>query len=111
MNRKGKVFVKNIYAGIVLEDEDGFIFTYDTEYIKKNSQPVSLTLPLKEESYKSNVLFPFFDGLIPEGWLLEIVEENWKLNERDRMGLLLAACRDCIGDVHIEPADEMTELL
>jgi serine/threonine-protein kinase HipA len=47
-------------------------------------------------------MFPFFDGLIPEGWLLEIAEKNWKLDARDRMGLLLVCCRDCIGDVSIK---------
>ncbi|MBP5751348.1 MAG: HipA N-terminal domain-containing protein [Treponema sp.] len=64
--------------------------------------PVSLTLPLREEVYVSNTLFPFFDGLIPEGWLLDVVERNWKLDGRDRFGLMLVACRDCIGDVRIE---------
>jgi serine/threonine-protein kinase HipA len=47
------------------------------------------------------VLFPFFDGLIPEGWLLDIAEKNWKLNPRDRMGLLLVCCKDCIGTVSV----------
>jgi serine/threonine-protein kinase HipA len=47
-------------------------------------------------------MFPFFDGLIPEGWLLEIAEKNWKLDARGRMGLLLACYRDCIGAVSIE---------
>jgi serine/threonine-protein kinase HipA len=46
-------------------------------------------------------LFPFFDGLIPEGWLLDIAEKNWKLNEKDRMGLLLTFCKNCIGAVSI----------
>ena len=109
MKRLGKVFVKNIYAGNISQDENGFLFTYTHEYIKNNTLPVSLTLPLREESYSNGTLFPFFDGLIPEGWLLNLVEINWKVNERDRMGLLLAACRDCVGDVHIEPADENIE--
>jgi serine/threonine-protein kinase HipA len=34
--------------------------------------------------------------------LLEIAEKNWKLNPRDRMGLLLACCKDCIGAVSVE---------
>ena len=51
-------------------------------------------------------LFPFFDGLIPEGWLLDIAEKNWKLNPRDRMGLLLACCKDCIGAVSVYPINE-----
>jgi serine/threonine-protein kinase HipA len=60
-------------------------------------------LPIQKESYHSNIIFPFFDGLIPEGWILDIVEKNWKVNEKDRMGILLVACKDCIGAVSIEP--------
>jgi serine/threonine-protein kinase HipA len=48
-------------------------------------------------------MFPFFDGLIPEGWLLDIAQKNWKLNPRDRMGLLMACCKDCIGAVSVHP--------
>ena len=47
-------------------------------------------------------MFPFFDGLIPEGWLLDIAQKNWKLNPRDRMEILLKTCHDCIGAVSIE---------
>ena len=71
-----------------------------------NAQPVSLTLPLDKAEYNSTVLFPFFDGLIPEGWLLAIAEKNWKINPRDRMGLLLTCCKDCIGAVSIYPVIE-----
>jgi serine/threonine-protein kinase HipA len=44
--------------------------------------------------------------LIPEGWLLEIAEKNWKLDPRDRMGLLLTCCKDCIGAVSVEEFKE-----
>jgi serine/threonine-protein kinase HipA len=52
-------------------------------------------------------MFPFFDGLIPEGWLLDVAEKSWKLNSRDRMGLLLACCKDCIGAVSVHPINEI----
>ena len=58
---------------------------------------------LTDKPYQDKVLFPFFDGLIPEGWLLNIAEKSWKINQRDRMSLLLACCRDCIGAVSIIP--------
>lgn len=106
MNRTGKVFVKNIYAGIISQDENGFKFIYDTEYIKNNILPVSLTIPLSEEPNTSKTMFAFFDGLIPEGWLLEIAEKNWKINPKDRMGLLLTVCRDCVGSVHVEAVQD-----
>ena len=103
MQRSGKVYYQNELAGIVWQDDNGYGFTYDTDYFKnKNASPVSLTLPLRSEPYLQNTMIPFFDGLIPEGWLLDITIKNWKLSTRDRMGLLLTACKDCIGAVSIE---------
>ena len=106
MTRKGKVYVQNQYAGLIRETDRGYEFSYDKAYLSlENALPVSLTLPLREEAYVSNTLFPFFDGLIPEGWLLNVVERNWKLDGSDRFGLMLVACKDCIGDVRIEVAE------
>ena len=101
--RKGHVYVQNQYAGIISENDMGYSFSYTKEYLEKETAlSVSLSLPLTETEYHSTILFPFFDGLIPEGWLLEIAKKNWKLNQNDRFGLLLAVCKDCIGDVRIE---------
>ncbi len=100
--RKAKVLLHNKPAGILSETEEGFMFLYDSIYLDNNdSEPVSLTLPKRNKPYISKMMFPFFDGLIPEGWLLDIAEKNWKIDARDRMGLLLACCRDCIGAVSI----------
>jgi len=102
MMRRGKVFYKEEFAGIIKEDANGVSFVYDKDFLKKeNAKPVSLTMPLREETYSDKVMLPFFDGLIPEGWLLEIAEQNWKINPRDRMGLLLAFCKDTIGAVSV----------
>lgn len=100
--RSAKVYMHNDRAGSLVENEDGYTFKYDQEYLSNPAaKAISLTLPLNETAFKSKTMFPFFDGLIPEGWLLEIAENNWKLNSRDRMGLLLACCKDCIGAVSI----------
>ena len=103
MAREGRVYVQNRYAGLIKETDQGYEFSYDKSYLERDDAlSVSLTLPLREEPYVSGTLFPFFDGLIPEGWLLGVVERNWKLDGKDRFGLMLVACRDCIGDVRIE---------
>ena len=100
--KQGRVYYKGIEAGTIREDENGFVFQYNADYLQRaDAKPVSLTLPLREDVYVSQVLFPFFDGLIPEGWLLDAVSHNWKINANDRFGLLLLACKDCIGDVCI----------
>lgn len=102
MNRSGKVYVKDQFCGNIHETDDGYVFSYDDQYLRgQNPIAVSCTLPLTDNPYRSKTLFAFFDGLIPEGWLLDIAEQNWKINYKDRMGLLLTCCRDCIGAVSI----------
>lgn len=102
--REGEVSIDGIPAGRISETEAGYRFAYFPEYLSRpDSLPVSVTLPLKPQAFESKVFFPFFDGLIPEGWLLDIAEKTWKLDPRDRMGLLLACCADCIGNVGVTP--------
>ncbi|NOX18258.1 MAG: hypothetical protein GXO87_08245 [Chlorobi bacterium] len=100
--KEGLVYKKEKLAGKIWEDESGYYFQYDESYL---TNPVygaaSKTLPLRKEAFVGENMFPFFDGLIPEGWLLDIAVENWKLNPRDRMELLLTLCRDNIGDVSV----------
>jgi serine/threonine-protein kinase HipA len=107
MRREGKVYIKDKLAGIVWEDQDGFGFQYDKTYLENPIYgEVSKTLPLKDSAYIDKNMLPFFDGLIPEGWLLNIATKNWKLNQRDRMGLLLSVCKDCIGAISIEKIED-----
>jgi len=106
--RKAKVYYENILAGILQETADGeYIFSYAKEYVKEfPNQFICFTLPVVATPYVSNRLFSFFEGLIPEGWLLEIAAKSWKINQNDRMGLLLACCQNCIGAVSIVPIAE-----
>lgn len=109
--RKGKVFYKNILAGIITETDDGeYEFQYNIQYVKNYPNNfVTFTMPVTDKPYVEKRLFPFFEGLIPEGWLLDIASKNWKINKNDRMGLLLACCQNCIGAVSVEPLTEENE--
>lgn len=106
--RSALVYVDSLLAGRLYEEEDGFSFLYFDDYLSKPSaKPVSLTLPLRKEAYKRGTLFPFFDGLIPEGWLLELALKKWGIEENDRFGILLKTGRDVIGNVSVlEEKDE-----
>jgi serine/threonine-protein kinase HipA len=104
MSTTVKILYNAMMAGQLAETDEGYVFTYDGEYLQKEgAKPISLTMPLRAEPYKSNVLFPFFDGLIPEGWLLDIAVDYWKIKANDRFKLLVATCRDAIGAVTVEP--------
>ena len=93
--RQARIFYKEMLAGILEENDAGYEFRYLPEYISlEKAKAFSMTLPLQEEAYTSSVLFPFFDGLIPEGWLLDVALRNTDISILDRMSLLLTCCED-----------------
>ena len=105
MKRAG-IYVNDTFCGILTEDEEGFHFAYDRDFLSRaDAVPVSPTMPLTEQPYEKEMMFPVFDGLIPEGWLLDIASSSWKIEPRDRMSLLLACCKDCIGNISVKPLD------
>ena len=106
--RTAEIFYHDTLAGILTETNDGqYEFIYDDVYIKNHPDLfITFQMPVRKESYISRRLFPFFDGLIPEGWLLNIAADNWKINKNDRMGLLLACCKNTVGAVSVHPINE-----
>lgn len=106
--RKGIVYYKELEAGTLTETDDGdFIFQYSDSYVENYPDHfITFTMPVTSTPYINNRLFPFFEGLIPEGWLLDIASKNWKMNQSDKMGLLLACCQNCIGAVSVLPIPE-----
>ena len=100
--KRGKVYIKDVFCGIITESEEGYTFKYDKAYLNMDgATALSPTMPLTDETYVKEMMFPVFDGLIPEGWLLDIAQSSWKIDARDRMSLLLACCKDCIGDIGV----------
>lgn len=105
--KRANIYFKGRLAGILCETDSGYMFRYNKEYLEQeNPQAVSKTLPLSDKEYYSNILFPFFDGLIPEGWLLDVAIRNTNISILDRMSLLLLCCKDCIGAVSVEQIND-----
>ena len=108
--RRGVVRLDGKRVGLLEETRDGCTFTYDGSWVdRKDSLPVSLTLPVRKEPYASRGLHPFFENLLPEGWLLEIATAKLKIPKDDAFGLLLATAADCVGAVEVVPADREAE--
>lgn len=104
---RAKVYINSVFCGALTEDHDGYHFQYDADYIaSEGATALSPNMPLQSEPYTKEFMFPVFDGLIPEGWMLKIVDKTWKINPRDRMKLLLTFCKDCIGNISIMPYEE-----
>ena len=99
--RQAQVYYKDDLAGILQETDKGYIFQYDKDFIKKNI-PISVSLPVQEEPFESEKLFPFFKGLLPEGWYLNIVSTTQHVDTRDLFGVLLSTTSvDTIGAVTV----------
>ena len=109
--RQAKILYDNLFCGLLTETDEGtYTFQYDEDYVKGHpDQFITFTMPVRSEEYKDKRLFAFFEGLIPEGWLLDIASKNWKINPNDRMGLLLACCQNCIGAVSVQPIELQDE--
>lgn len=105
MTRQADVFYRNRLAGRLTELADGYRLVYDEAYLPDGAA-ISLTLPVRSEPFVSETLFPFFAGLVPEGWYLRIVCPTIKVDPRDTFGLLIKTCGDCIGAVSIREADD-----
>lgn len=94
-------------VGTLVEAGRQVTFAYDAQWLARaDAVPVSVTLPLRPEPYVTASLHPFFENLLPEGWLLELATRKLKISKDDAFGLLLATCADCVGAVEIVPAED-----
>ena len=101
--KKANVYYRDQTAGLLEQTNEGFRFTYDSVYLNDASScSISMSLPLQKEPYLSKVLFAFFDGLISEGWLLDMTSRILKLDVHDRFGLLIATASHTIGAVTVK---------
>ena len=105
-HRKAIVRIDGLRVGILEETDTGSQFSYDAEWVaRKDAVPISLTMPVRAEPFASKGLHPFFENLLPEGWLLEIATTKLKISKDDAFGLLLSLGADCIGAVEVIPGE------
>ena len=98
--RKACVFVNNKAAGVLEETSvTTFKFTYDPDY---KAAPVSLTMPITKQVYDFKKFPPYFEGLLPEGIMLEALLRKFKLDKNDYFGQLLKVGHDLVDAVTIE---------
>ena len=101
--RKATVYLNQETAGELAETPDGFIFRYDENYQNHPAAPpLSLTMPISSQAFQSSFLFPFFCGLLSEGYNRAVQCRVLKIDENDDFGLLLAiAHTDTVGAVRV----------
>lgn len=105
--RKARVKMHNIEAGVLIEHaQKQFTFVYNQNYV---GPPVSLTMPVREQPYHFDNFPPFFDGLLPEGVMLEGLLRTYKIDRTDYMQQLTVTGQDLVGAVTVEEFPETHE--
>ncbi len=98
-NNKLAIFVENILAGNLEQENSEFIFTYNSN-AEKNSF-ISLTMPVRAKSFSSFKLLPIFEMNLPEGYLLSIIKRHFsKMVGGDDFAILQLMANSVNGRVH-----------
>lgn len=103
--KKAKVFVDGILAGELQEIEMGnrYRFDYLQDYLGAS---ISLEMPTIKQVYEYDRFPPFFEGLLPEGMMLEALLRQAKIDKNDLMSQLIAVGGDMVGNVTVEASYE-----
>ncbi|NDP21990.1 MAG: toxin HipA [Paludibacter sp.] len=98
--RQAIVLVHGNRAGILSEiTNKEYHFEYDLDY---NGEAVSLTMPTTHKKYSYNSFPSFFEGLLPEGVMLEGLLRIGKIDKKDYFSQLIATGNDLVGSVTVK---------
>ena len=99
--RQAKVFMHDQLAGILEEWENNrkYRFVYRDGY---DGPPISLTIPVLQKVHDFSRFPAFFDGLLPEGEMLEGLLHQKKIDRQDSFAQLMAVGNELVGAVTVE---------
>ena len=104
---KANVYLREEHAGVLEKiSENKFQFTYTSTWLVSKDYSIGIAFPLTNTPYYEEGLFPFFDNLIPEGWLLSAIVNKFKIDKKNRFALLLQTGQETIGAIKIIALDE-----
>jgi serine/threonine-protein kinase HipA len=99
--RAARIYMHSEPVGTLEELDPGklYRFSYLAAY---KGEPISLTMPVRESPYEFDRFPPFFDGLLPEGVMLEGLLRQMKIDRKDMFSQLLAVGHEMVGAVTAE---------
>ncbi|MBN2600621.1 MAG: HipA N-terminal domain-containing protein [Candidatus Marinimicrobia bacterium] len=99
--RSAKIFLHGEFTGVLEEIEYGkrYRFIYSDDY---SGDAISHTMPVEKREFEFNRFPPFFDGLLPEGVMLEGLLRQGKIDRNDLFGQLIAVGQELVGAVTVE---------
>lgn len=103
--RKAEIFMHGQEAGTLVEEEKNsrYRFIYHDDY---EGPPISVTMPVAEQTFEYERFPPFFEGLLPEGVNLEMLLRSKKIDRNDAFSQLMAVGEDTVGAVTAREVQE-----
>ncbi len=99
--KKAKVLVCDLYAADLEEVVKGK--QYRVVYREGYEGPsISLMMPLNQRIYVFDRFPPFFEGLLPEGPMLEALLKRAKIDADDYLEQLIRVGGELVGNVNVE---------
>lgn len=98
------VSLYSVQVGKLLKDKNGGLhFSYAQDWIERaGARPISLSMPLTKEHYSGDVVYNFFDNLLPDN--LEIrnkIQARFNVGSGHSFDLLAAIGNDCVGAIQL----------
>lgn len=97
--RRANVLMMGIPAGVLEDSGTGeYVFRYLEAYA---GPPVSLSMPVSPREFRFDRFPPFFEGLLPEGEMLDGLLQQRKIDRHDLFAQLVAVGADTVGAVTV----------
>jgi len=98
------ISLNGIPVGILLKDKNGGLhFSYDKSWMERpGARPISLSLPITKQKYSGDVVYNFFDNLLPDS--LEArnkIQARFNVTTGHSFDLLKAIGNDCVGAIQL----------
>lgn len=104
---RANVYLRNKLAGKLEKvNSKKYVFEYDSEYIRTKGVSIGMSLEISKVRFETENLNPFFDNLIPEGWLLRHAEKIYKIDKDNKFAILMATGKHPVGAVKVIPLDD-----
>lgn len=98
--RKATVFINGIKAAELIEhNRKSYELNYEQDY---QGHGISLTLPINKKSFAFNQFPTFFEGVLPEGMMLDSLLRTKKIDKDDYFSQLIIVGMDLVGHVTVK---------
>lgn len=98
------VSLNGIKVGTLLKDKNGGLhFSYTEPWMERpGSRPISLSLPITKQKYSGDVVYNFFDNLLPDNPnIRNKIQARFNLGSGHSFDLLAAIGNDCVGAIQL----------